>query len=302
LSGVERRDMLRLPSPVDTIVFGERRYHIKRDDLIDADFSGNKARKFHSILEGDFPGVRRIVSYGSNQSNAMYSLSVLARMREWVFEYYTDHISTHLLENPIGNYKGALENGAIFRVGESIDKKRYGEETLFVEEGGRQESSEYGLSILADEIMEWKRIESIDSLTLFLPSGTGTTALYLRKYLPSEIDVITTPCVGDAQYLRKQFTMLDESGEHHPKIVDLPRKYHFGKPYGEFYEIWLKLRRECGIEFDLLYDPKGWLVLDSISDTIEGEILYIHQGGIKGNESLFERYIYKGLANRCDIA
>ncbi|RLA71040.1 MAG: 1-aminocyclopropane-1-carboxylate deaminase/D-cysteine desulfhydrase, partial [Epsilonproteobacteria bacterium] len=79
---------LKIPTPIEEIVFDGGSFYLKRDDLIHPDFSGNKARKFHYYFSNDFPQVKKVASYGSNQSNAMYSLSVLAKMKGWEFEYY----------------------------------------------------------------------------------------------------------------------------------------------------------------------------------------------------------------------
>ena len=102
-------------SRIDTITFEGHSFYLKRDDLLHPDFSGNKARKFYYFLENDFPDISKIVSYGSAQSNAMYSLSVLAKMKGWEFEYFVEHIAEYLKENPHGNYKGALDNGMRLR-------------------------------------------------------------------------------------------------------------------------------------------------------------------------------------------
>jgi len=285
------------PSPVGRITVRNHRFHLKRDDLLHPDFSGNKARKFRYWLRRDFPRIRRVVSYGSNQSNAMYSLSVLAKMRGWRFLYGVDHVPDRLREHPVGNYAAALENGTVFVSKSEILRTEWDEKTLFIEEGGRQPEAEEGIRELAGEIVAWQRERRIGTLTVFLPSGTGTTAYYLQKNctllggsLPLTTHVVTTPCVGDAAYLRRQFSMLETDGTIRPRIVDLPRKYHFGKLYREFYEIWLELYRQTGVEFDLLYDPKGWLTLLEYRVRLEGEILYLHQGGIKGNESMRPRY------------
>lgn len=98
-------------SPTDSIEFENHSLFLKRDDLLHTDFSGNKARKFYYYLHNDFPHITKIVSYGSAQSNAMYSLSVLAKLKGWEFEYYIEHIASYLIDNPHGNYRGALENG-----------------------------------------------------------------------------------------------------------------------------------------------------------------------------------------------
>ena len=289
---------LAIPSPVERIRFEGREYFLKRDDRIHPDFSGNKARKFYHWLEGEFPDIRKVVSYGSVQSNAMYSLSVLAKMRGWEFAYFVDHIPTWLRKNPIGNYRAALENGTAFYEQTDIKKGKWGKEVLFVEEGGRQPEAEEGIRLLAREIVEWQERNGIEVLTVFLPSGTGTTALYLQKncslltaHSSLTTKVVTTPCVGDARYLRRQFAMLESDEKLWPTVLDTRKKYHFGKLYREFYRLWLELYRQTGVEFDLLYDPKGWLTLfEKKMWESGGEILYLHQGGLKGNESMLPRY------------
>jgi 1-aminocyclopropane-1-carboxylate deaminase/D-cysteine desulfhydrase-like pyridoxal-dependent ACC family enzyme len=294
---------LTLPSPIQSITFQNQHFYLKRDDLIHPDFSGNKARKFYYFLQNDFPNINKIVSYGSAQSNAMYSLSVLAKMKDWEFEYYVDHVADYLKENPHGNYKGALDNGMKLSLRQaqgpeilkSLPEPIEGGNTLFIEEGGRQKEAEYGIQILAQEIIDWQKKQDIEILNIFLPSGTGTTALFLQKSFSiinhqSSIKVYTTPCVGDADYLKKQFLELEKDKKHHPTILTLEKKHHFGKLYKENYKIWLKLHQETGVEFDLLYDPLGWRVLLAHSEIFLTPTLYIHQGGVLGNESMLPRY------------
>jgi 1-aminocyclopropane-1-carboxylate deaminase/D-cysteine desulfhydrase-like pyridoxal-dependent ACC family enzyme len=278
-------------SPIQSITFEKQQFYLKRDDLLHPDFSGNKARKLYYFLQNDFPNIHKIVSYGSAQSNAMYSLSVLAKMKGWEFEYFVDHIADYLKENPHGNYKGAMDNDMRLRQAqppfpELVEGKN---ETLFIEEGGRQKEAEFGVKLLAREIIEWQKENNIKELNIFLPSGTGTTALFLQKHLLSNT-VFTTPCVGDISYLKKQFLELEEDEKYHPEILTLEKKHHFGKLYRENYKIWLKLRQQTGVEFDLLYDPLGWRVLLAHSKVFSKPTLYIHQGGVLGNESMLPRY------------
>ncbi len=275
-------------SPTQKKQFQNHTIYIKRDDLLSKEFSGNKARKFYYFLENEFPKVEKIVSYGSPQSNAMYSLSVLAKMRGWKFEYYVEHIASYLEENPHGNYKHALENGMKLHVGRALLSPTLKEDILYIEEGGRDIYAEFGLKILAQEILEWKKEQGIEDLNVFLPAGTGTTALFLQKNLKDR--VFTVPCVGDAAYLKEQFLMLEKDEAFHPQIIRASKKRHFGKLYRESYNIWLKLRHEMGVEFDLLYDPHGWLTLLENPQIFEKPTLYIHQGGLLGNESMLARY------------
>ena len=287
-----QKTSLSLPSPVEQLVFKDFPFYLKHDERIHPDFSGNKARKFHYFLTHDFPGIRRVVSYGSPQSNAMYSLSVLARMRGWVFDYYVDHVAEYLRDHPQGNYARALANG--MQLHTSPLPETFPSDTLLIHEGGRQSEAEYGVAILAEEIADWQREQGIEHLDIFFPSGTGTTALYLQKNLSTinhqSSTVYTTPCVGDAEYLRNQFAILEPDPRQWPTILNLPRKYHFGKLYREFYEIWIELHQQTGVTFDLLYDPKGWLTLLKHRDQMGQHLLYLHQGGLQGNESMLRRY------------
>ncbi len=280
-------------SPIEQINFKNRSFLIKRDDLLHPSFSGNKARKFFYFFKKDFPNVTTLVSHGSNQSNAMYSLSVLAKLKGWSFVYYTNHIPSFLKDNPAGNYKYALENGMKLIVGEYDfdDIKVKNNNILYIVEGGAIKEASYGLEQLALEITQYKKENSIGNLKVFLPSGTGTTALFLQKFL--NIEVITSPCVGDEIYLKKQFLELEKDESLHPTILKTTKKYHFGKLYKENYEIYLELLKKTNIEFDLLYDPIGWNTLLKVFKDENITILYIHQGGIIGNETMLDRYKYK---------
>ncbi len=285
-------------SPIDTINFKNHQVFIKRDDQLDKHFSGNKARKFYYFLKHDFNGIKKIISFGSAQANSLYSLSVLAKIKGVKLDFYVSHIASYLKENPQGNYKEALKNGAnIIEINQNnLSSQEYIEQNIlkdeedyiFIEEGGRVKEAEYGIKILANEIKEWAKENKKENLKVFLPSGTGTTALFLQKHL--EYEVITCTCVGNEEYLKKQFLQLNSDESQHPTIIKNRKKYHFGKLYKEFYEIHLELLEESKIEFDLLYDSLGWLNLISSKYYESKNVLYLHQGGILGNKSMLKRY------------
>ena len=274
-------------SPIEQITFNKQKYFIKRDDLLDVDFSGNKARKFYYFLKNDFHQIKKIVSSGSAQSNAMYSLSVLCKIKNLEFDYYVDHIASFLKENPSGNYQSALKNK--MNIKEEPLPLTFEDDTLYINEGGAVKEASYGIEILANEIKIWAKENKIENLKVFLPSGTGTTALFLQKYLPFE--VLTCACVGNEEYLEKQFNELEI--QNHPTIIKTEKKYHFGKLYKEFYEIHNELLHQTNIEFDLLYDSLGWICFEKYVNNLEDknfQFLYIHQGGILGNISMLKRY------------
>jgi 1-aminocyclopropane-1-carboxylate deaminase/D-cysteine desulfhydrase-like pyridoxal-dependent ACC family enzyme len=270
-------------TPIKEISFRGRSFFLKLDYLNDPHFSGNKARKLYYYLKRDFPHIKKVISCGSIQSNAMYSLSYLAKIKNWEFEYYVKHIPSYLRDNPHGNYQKALDNGMKLRVGDY--PKTFCEDELFIKEGGAGKAASEGIKILADEINEEFKDEDI---CIFLPSGTGTTALYLQQYLKHR--VYTTPVVGTKEYLMEQFEALEPNLKIYPTVLETKKRYYFGKLYKEFLQIWIELNKSSKVEFDLLYDPKGWLALLENIESIDSKILYLHQGGLFGNESMIRRY------------
>lgn len=286
-------------TPITQHEFDDILFYLKRDDQLHSHFSGNKARKFMALLEQPLDHIQTLISYGSVQSNAMYSLSALAAIKGWAFEFYVDHIPSWLVENPKGNYRAALDLGAkIKKVDESglhpreyIEQVRQPDDScLVVPEGGRFRHAESGIKQLASEILTWTRFESRSEFVVALPSGTGTTAMYLHKYLnPHGIEVITCPCVGGKGYLEQQFMELGETS--FPTILDLPRKHHFGNLYKQDYVTWAELLAQTHIEFDLLYDPLMWQCLKLWhANNSHKTLIYLHQGGLMGNESMLPRY------------
>ena len=71
-----------------------RSFWIKRDDCIHQYCNGNKARKFAGLL--DFTH-KVWISYGGNQSNAMFALAYLASIKGVAFHYVMPSFMESLL-------------------------------------------------------------------------------------------------------------------------------------------------------------------------------------------------------------
>ncbi|MDV7104961.1 1-aminocyclopropane-1-carboxylate deaminase/D-cysteine desulfhydrase [Vibrio sp. TH_r3] len=293
-------------SPITQHTFNNVSFYLKRDDLLHHQFSGNKARKFMSLLTGEFPQVKQLVCYGSIQANSLYSLAALCAIRKWDLDFIVDHIPKYVKQKPRGNYRGALELGANIidlsqvenRNGRHasqyiLDNYSNRPNTLIVPEGGRSPIAEEGVKQLAQEIIQWTLVQPKQEWVVALPSGTGTTSLYLQKHLrPAEIKVITCACVGDKDYLIEQFAEVDNDAPH-PTILASDKKHHFGRLSKNEYQLWQALEIQTQVEFDLLYDPFMWqCLLTWIPNNPSKTLLYIHQGGILGNESMVGRYRY----------
>lgn len=366
---------------------------------MDGEFNGNKARKLEYFLHAGLGGIKRVVSYGSSQSNAMYSLSVFAKMKGLEFHYVVSNLSTNLAANSIGNFKFALENGMKIyiekdrrararalayelaglkegeiygddalnlmdgsgRNGSNLSKfnerlgfagtnlsaknvpnsqakiapnlqnlgrenlnkfdeqaeladvnstecishknsnfEKFADQTssnlpdaqdcfigdsLFINEGVWQPQAEAGFISQASQIERWAEAEG-KVVDIFLPSGTGTSAAFLAKHV--KFDVFTCPCVGDADYLKSEIEALTPNSK--ARILPPPKKYHFGDLKPELYQIWREVCEQTGIEFELIYDPVGFLTMMANLGAFKNEILYIHQGGALGNISQKLRY------------
>ncbi len=276
-------------------------FFVKRDDLIDPRFSGNKLRKLYSLFKLRNNTIKRVVSYGGAQSNAMLSIAYLAAMKGWEFYYYAKKLPKWLERDPSGNLKRALELGMVLHqlepqnFYEEIENIR-GEvgEDLFVPQGGADPAAREGVALLASEILEWAQNSGYERFSVATPSGTGTTALYLREALPESVEVLTTPVVGDEETLVAQWRRLKPDAASLPKILFSFGKHPFAKPHPLFLKTWKSLKRG-GIEFDLIYAPKMWLELQRAYDTLPKPVLYVHSGGVSGNVSQLRQYSYRGI-------
>lgn len=294
-------ESLQTTSPIEPLEFSGRRFHIKRDDLIDPYFSGNKYWKLYALLHADASHIKRIVSYGGTQSNAMLSIARLCQLRGWEFHYYTKPLSSVLREAVQGNLAQALKLGMkLHEVAHEqwretvtgLHVPQLDRSVRLIAQGGADPTAQAGVAVLAEAVKRWQESSGIETLNVVTPAGTGTTAYYLARELP-ECSVITTPAVGDAAYLREQMAALGDLPAN-LFIIESTKKHRFATPYAEFAALYRELK-DAGVEFDLIYAPKMWTALLEHLDGIEGEILYLHSGGVSGNATMLERYRYKGL-------
>lgn len=286
-------------SPITCHQFEQIDFYLKRDDLLHPQFSGNKARKFMSLLSLANTDIDTLVGHGSPQANSLYSMAALANLRGWKLDFYVDHIPSWLSQNPIGNYRAALALGANiiatrptygYSVADYLTQQQWLPNQLFVPEGGRSPIAQSGVNQLAQEILAWMANQPSANWVVALPSGTGTTALYLHQALKQhQIEVVTCACVGGDDYLREQWLSLGE--QSHPTILSNGTKHQFGHLYPEQYDLWQKLGDQTEVEFELLYDPLMWQrLLEWWPTQTDRQLLYIHQGGLLGNESMLPRY------------
>jgi 1-aminocyclopropane-1-carboxylate deaminase/D-cysteine desulfhydrase-like pyridoxal-dependent ACC family enzyme len=275
---------------------------IKRDDLLENNFTGNKARKLSYFLENDFQ-IKKLISYGSMQSNNMLSMAALTNIKNIEYIYYVnrdlEYINKHKNE---GNLREALKLGMkIISLNndeyEEIKKivfKKQGidKDILYIMEGGSQKEAEYGFKILSEEIIQFVKDNKLKNVKIFLPSGTGTSSLFLQKNL--KFPVYTTNCVSNEKYLKEQFQHLSKNSKEYPIIINTKKNYKYGKLYKEHYQKLEEIKNSSNIEFEYIYDAKGIFSIEENKNEFENStLIYIHCGGILGNEIMNKRYIEK---------
>lgn len=284
-----------MTAPIEPFNFLGNHLWILRDDLL-GEFNGNKARKLECLLQSDLSNFKGIISHGSSQSNAMQSLSVFAKMKNLQFHYVVSHISQTLVKNPSGNFSHALKNGMKLHINQ--EREIFAKELakkhnlFFIQEGVAMSQAELGFKTQAKQINMHSKALNL-KFDIFLPSGTGTSAAYLAKNI--DMNVYTCACVGDSKYLKTQIKTLDPNSK--VRILQTPKKYHFADLKPELFEIWQEVCKSSKIEFELIYDPVGFLTIQHNLKIFKNPILYIHQGGILGNESQLKRYerkLHKG--------
>lgn len=307
----------------DRLVFLKRDDLLK---LHGSQISGNKARKFLTLNSmSAFPSC--IVSYGGPQSNAMVALAAMVHSRNVAaatesdevaasnndprrkrFVYYTKKLPRFLRNQPSGNLFRALSLGMeLIEVSPEDYNMLFGgdfggktepplclpppvhNDSLWIPQGGACGVAQAGARLLAREILEyWLEVGNGRPLSVFLPGGTCSTALFLHEYLQElqmntareqriDIKVVVIPCVGDAGYARRQMLSLSSTLGLKHNIPDIlppsPDDAYFGQgnkgndyfPFGEpalpILRVFEEMQSQNQITLDLLYGAPSWALL-----------------------------------------
>lgn len=285
-------------STVTEFEFFGRKWLIKRDDLLNNEVNGNKARKLYKFAKNGF-GAKTVISYGGAQSNAMYSISALAKMQGIEFVYYAKKLPSLLKNTPSGNLKAALANNMqLVELEHSEFETKIAElllstpnDSLVIRQGGADEYARDGLKVLADELNEFATAQNLKNPIAITSSGTGTTAGYLSDYLIFEC--LTVPCVSNTAFLDREFERLGVVKKS--TLLETSDKIAFASPHPKLLKTYKELL-SAGIEFDLIYDAKCWLAMSENMGYFDGrDVVFVHSGGVLGNETQLARYAHKGI-------
>ena len=285
---------------------------------------GNKARKLLSMQGALAPGAH-VVSHGGAQSNAMLALAHLCRAHDGVtFTYHSKPLPAWLRKQPTGNLRRALHLGmrlrehasaAEYEAACAAARESRDTEALFVPQGAAWPGAEAGVVGLAEEIGAWWQPQSTP-LSVVVPAGTGTTALFLARHAPPNVMVYAVPCVGGTEGLLQQMHDLDAASGGAgvlPRVLPPPGALTtpFAKPSAAVLGCWREAAASHGLLLDLVYGAIAWGTLAACgfvpgrARTARGATattLYVHCGGLEGLDTSLRRYQRLGLLREGETA
>lgn len=272
------------------VLFG-RSIWLKHDELIHPICNGNKARKFAYLLQS-LPYTTWI-SYGGNQSNAMFALAYLAHLKGVVFKYVMPSLPSLYTNQDllVGNLASSLQwgmqtytlpTGSNCLSLESYAKKLIDENSLFIPQGGIIDGALEGMNSLAMELAQ-----SIGGKpVIFYTSGSGVGVIALQKALDRffpQADLVAIDCAGSELKAKSKVHNVE-----HMRILQSPFK--FAKPYREIWEMRAYLASK-GVACDLIYDSPAFCVLQKHLEVFRHrDIVFILSGGLMGDVTQEERY------------
>jgi len=282
------------------------------------------------------------------------------------FLYYTKKLPRYLRDQPCGNLVRATTLGMELHqvsaeeykqlFGTEVDGKlvqyppqglhlpssihynnndaNYNNDILWIPQGAACGVAYQGVYQLAKEIsyfwmQEQKRMKRHLPLTVIIPSGTGTVALFLHQALKQQqqqevelekissvvpfgldIQVCAIPCVGDTSYLIRQMIGLDIATgglgleQNLPHVWEVDSSQRFGEPTQEILQTFQEMK-QYGLFLDLLYGAPTWNLMLRQGQFQhlfpKRQIMYVHCGGLEGISTQLTRYKHKGLIDARDI-
>lgn len=177
---------IKLPTAID--YYGEihsNQIYIKRDDLTDIAFGGNKARKLqYFIQEALSKNADSIVTYGAIQSNHCRITSAVATMKG--LDVYLIQPESKEHEKFNGNkllnsfFEPKIITAPVENIFETIDStlnqlKSIGKNPYFIQGGGHGDLGTHAYKTAYDEIVQQEKELNIQFDSIFHASGTGTT-------------------------------------------------------------------------------------------------------------------------------
>lgn len=259
---------------------------VKRDDLINPTWGGNKYRKLkYNLREASSNGYKGLLSFGGAYSNHLFAIAGISKLTD--FKVRMIIRGDELKENSSSTLDFADKAGVelIFvSRSEYRDKAsliaQYGDDFFVIPEGGSNEFCLKGVSEMVDELLEVLMPDYV-----IAACGSGGTVAGILSNDSFKNDVIGVPVLKGGEFLRKEINTLIGS----KLTFKLWTDYHFGgyaRNNSELLAFMDKVIYETGIPLEHVYTGKLFYAL---YDMVENgyfesgsKIVLYHSGGLQG--------------------
>lgn len=269
--------------------------YVKRDDLIDFAFGGNKVRMAEYI--GAVAKERKctkIITFGSVHSNHVRVMGCLCNYLGIDCDLIILRDSGEATIG--GNYKLLQQLKGIHleycntdEAHDFIDSYQTKQESeginyLWVPGGGHMIEAAYGYRDAANEILRQQKALGVRFDAVFLPCGTGTTQAGLIMGLKdTDIDVIGLTVARPADRCKSVITNLLQKVETNPdewNVNVLESKIPYGQTSDDVIETTKALAQKDGLFLDPVYNAKSfWGMTEYLKANHYKNVLYLNTGG-----------------------
>ena len=263
--------------------------HVKRDDLVDVQISGNKWRKLKynlkKLVSSKFTG---IASFGGAFSN---HIAALAAAGERANVPTLGFIRSHEIDAANPTLQLAKSKGMKLIALSREDYRKRNDPAFisqlrqsypgyfFVPEGGSNELASLGLKELAEEILAQTNIS-----TIACAIGSGGTISGLMEHLPDH-RFIGVAAVNDQPLLNE----LKQRFGGRLSLVTSSLFGGYGKTNEELNNFCFEFTKQTQVPIEPIYTGKLFFALCEQEVACEQEVLAIHTGGLQGLKGLSYR-------------
>lgn len=269
--------------------------YVKRDDLVDFAFGGNKVRMAEYIgAVAQIKKCTKIITFGSVHSNHVRVIGCLCnylgidcdliilrdseeasiggnyKLLKQLKNIHIEYCNTSDAHNFIDEYLSQQDNQQI--------------NYLWVPGGGHMVEAAYGYRDAAQEILRQQESMGLRFDAIFLPCGTGTTQAGLIMGLKdTNIEVFGLTVARPVERCKSVITsLLQETGTKSVnwKVNVLESQIPYGQSTVAVTEMTKLLAQKEGLFLDPIYNAKSfWSMTEYLKSNHYDNILYVNTGG-----------------------
>lgn len=297
-----------LPTPVQEIMFENKKFLVKRDDLTGSELSGNKVRKLEYLLaEAKKEKAEYIFTCGGDQSNHARAAAIAAAklgIKSRLFLWGKDKPKADgnlFLDKLVGAEIFFLNKKNYGFVNEIMQEEseilhQQGHNVYVIPEGGSTTLGIWGYISFVDELLSQVQPFKMDGILTAAGTG-GTAAGLLAGFAQHNLNakVYAVNVLYGEKDIRKKILQLAQgvvidyklSGEVNPDnlvVLDGYSEEGYKKISRSKLELVRRFFRETGILLDPAYTGKAFFAYHDnfFKGNKRSNILFLHSGGLYG--------------------